>query len=146
MVDSAVHGESLINLRRIEAVRAFPRKPASVQAARAFIRRVLGTVETGSLDEILLCASELATNSVRHSAPEAGRFLLRVDADANRVRVEVHDRELRNPRLRNPKPYEGTGRGLLIVAGLASRWGVAKQPFGKYVWFELDRQLPIVSG
>jgi len=42
------------------------------------------------------------------------------------------------PRPRPPSDSE-TGRGLLLVAGLAARWGVAeRQGPGKTVWAEID--------
>ncbi|MFF1420702.1 ATP-binding protein [Streptomyces sp. NPDC058280] len=118
----------------------FDRSAASVPAARAFTRDVLGEARAyaHALDDVLLCVSELATNAVRHGVPVGGALLLKVDADDQRVRVECHDANRRRPRLRHPAADDQSGRGLLLVEAIASRWGVGERPFGKFVWFELD--------
>ncbi|WP_052744596.1 ATP-binding protein [Streptomyces odonnellii] len=36
-----------------------------------------------------------------------------------------------------PEPMAEGGRGLLMVAALSDRWGVARHVIGKSVWFEL---------
>ncbi|PWI07277.1 hypothetical protein DIZ27_28890 [Streptomyces sp. NWU339] len=86
-------------------------------------------------DAAELAVSELLANVIRHVP---GRrcgicFLL-----PGGVRVEVSDR---CPRL--PVPTAGDtlaegGRGLVIVAAVTDRWGVAPRPDGrgKTVWFE----------
>lgn len=122
--------------------RRFTRSDASVPAARAFAREVISAtraaVDGAVLDDLLLCVSELATNAVRHGVPVGGALLVKVGADAYRVRVECHDANRRRPRLRHPADDDQTGRGLLLVEAVASRWGTGERPFGKYVWFELD--------
>ncbi|MFC9746720.1 ATP-binding protein [Streptomyces niveus] len=90
------------------------------------------------LDDILLRVSELATDAVRHGVPVGGALLVKVGADEHRVRAECHDANRRRPRLRHPADDDQTGRGLLLVEAIASRWGTDERPFGKYVWFELD--------
>ncbi|MEV8397079.1 ATP-binding protein [Streptomyces niveus] len=122
--------------------RRFTRSDASVPAARAFTREVIDAADTAidgsALDDVLLCVSELATNAVRHGVPVGGALLVKVGADEHRVRVECHDANCRRPRLRHPADDDQTGRGLLLVEAIASRWGTDERPFGKYVWFELD--------
>ncbi|MGW6506637.1 ATP-binding protein [Streptomyces niveus] len=122
--------------------RRFTRSDASVPAARAFTREVIDAADTAiggsALDDVLLCVSELATNAVRHGVPVGGALLVKVGADEHRVRVECHDANRRRPRLRHPADDDQTGRGLLLVEAIASRWGTDERPFGKYVWFELD--------
>lgn len=95
-------------------------------------------VDEAVLNDVLLCVSELATNAVRHGVPAGGALLVKVGADEHRVRVECHDANRRRPRLRHPADDDQTGRGLLLVEAIASRWGTDERPFGKYVWFELD--------
>ncbi|MFD7514835.1 ATP-binding protein [Streptomyces niveus] len=122
--------------------RRFTRSDASVPAARAFTREVIdaadAAIDRSALDDVLLCVSELATNAVRHGVPAGGALLVKVGADEHRVRVECHDANRRRPRLRHPADDDQTGRGLLLVEAIASRWGTDERPFGKYVWFELD--------
>ncbi|MFD4696664.1 ATP-binding protein [Streptomyces niveus] len=122
--------------------RRFTRSDASVPAARAFTREVIdaadAAIDRSALDDVLLCVSELATNAVRHGVPVGGALLVKVGADEHRVRVECHDANRRRPRLRHPADDDQTGRGLLLVEAIASRWGTDERPFGKYVWFELD--------
>ena len=42
------------------------------------------------------------------------------------------------PLVREAAPDPATGRGLLIIDQLASRWGVDLRRDGKTVWVELD--------
>ncbi|MBT2525028.1 ATP-binding protein [Streptomyces sp. ISL-99] len=117
----------------------FARAAASVPAARVFAREIL--IKGGAdrdLDDALLCVSELATNAVRYGVPVGGAFLLKVGVGAGGVRIECHDAGRRRPRLRHPADDDQTGRGLLLVEAVASRWGVGERPFGKFVWVELD--------
>ncbi|MEV0444955.1 ATP-binding protein [Streptomyces spectabilis] len=121
--------------------RAFDRTDAAVPEARLFARKSLDSVGPDLLDNVLLCVSELATNAVLHGVPAGGQFLLKVDSDAQRVRVECHDSRRQRPRKRTPTSDDPNGRGLLLVEALSSRWGVGTRPFGKFVWFELDLDL-----
>ncbi|GAA3506751.1 hypothetical protein GCM10019016_138660 [Streptomyces prasinosporus] len=109
-------------------------------AARAFARRALTDWGVrGREDDVLLCVSELATNALLHGVPPGRGFLLRLlPYDGGGVRVEVHDGGdgvPAVPRAEAPEPEEG-GRGLLLVAGLADKWGVGERDPGKVVWCE----------
>ncbi|MER7400491.1 ATP-binding protein [Streptomyces sp. NPDC000151] len=54
------------------------------------------------------------------------------------VRIEVHDASCGQPRPLTPDSHAPGGRGLLLVATLAERWGVsARLGPGKAVWAEL---------
>ncbi|MFD7716162.1 ATP-binding protein [Streptomyces sp. NPDC059814] len=120
------------------ASQKFERTTEAVPAARVFAQKSLEVVSVEQRDDILVCVSELATNAVQHGVPQGGNFLLKVDTDAHRVRIECHDAKRQRPRLRKPDGNDTHGRGLLLVEALASRWGVGTRPFGKFVWFELD--------
>lgn len=116
----------------------YRRDRRSVRLAREFTRETLtgwGTPER--TDDVLLCVSELATNALLHGVPPGRGFLLQLALATDRVlRVEVHDSgpgEIRTP---DPGPEAEEGRGLLIVAGLADRWGVGEREPGKSVWCE----------
>ncbi len=59
-----------------------------------------------------------------------------VDA-ASLLGAEVTDGNPTFPTPRRPLGLAGTGRGLLLMDDLASRWGVSPSGVGKTVWFEL---------
>jgi len=88
-------------------------------------------------DTAVLLTSELVTNALLHGR---GPVRLRLKADAHRLRVEVGDDDPGHPRA--PTQMEGaeSGRGMLIVSGLAAAWGVVDHAAGKTVWFELGVQ------
>ncbi|WP_112470306.1 ATP-binding protein [Streptomyces triticisoli] len=120
--------------------RLYRRERQSVPAARAFTRVALtdwGMAERA--DDVLLCVSELATNALVHGVPPGRGFLLRLlPYDGGGLRVEVHDSGDGVPAVPQPdagEPGEG-GRGLLLVAELADRWGVSGRSPGKVVWCE----------
>jgi serine/threonine-protein kinase RsbW len=105
--------------------------------ARRFIAGVLFGV--GAADDIVLCVSELASNAVLHSCSRdpGGQFTVRVSVSpAGRIRAEVADRG--GPWNPEPAQDEERGRGLLIVAALATRWGITGSEAGRSAWLELD--------
>ncbi|MFD7687359.1 ATP-binding protein [Streptomyces sp. NPDC059781] len=116
--------------------RFFRRERRSVPGARVFARRVLEDWNVcGRTDDVLLCVSELATNALLHGVPPGRGFLLRLLPYADGVRVEVHDSGGGVPAVPRDEPDE-SGRGLLLVAGLADTWGVGERGPGKVVWCE----------
>ncbi|MFI5792131.1 ATP-binding protein [Streptomyces sp. NPDC051677] len=102
---------------------------------------------TGHANETLtLITSELAANAVRHGHVAGRDFHLRLTetgSSPRTLRIEVTDtRTERVPPLLAPQEPPGddeSGRGLFIVARLASRWAVALRVDGpgKTVWAEL---------
>jgi anti-sigma regulatory factor (Ser/Thr protein kinase) len=116
--------------------RFFRRERRSVPGARAFARQVLedwGVI--GRTDDVLLCVSELATNALLHGVPPGRGFLLRLLPYPDSIRVEVHDSGGGVPAVPDDEPDE-SGRGLLLVAALADKWGVGERGPGKIVWCE----------
>lgn len=76
---------------------------------------------------------ELLANAVLHAVGPVRLRLIR-----HQVLVcEVCDRSLNTLRARSAGPTDEDGRGLAIIATLASRFGSRETPHGKCVWAEL---------
>ncbi|MFJ3879148.1 SpoIIE family protein phosphatase [Streptomyces sp. NPDC090077] len=104
--------------------------------ARAFAQGVLSSwrfpVELCDLG--VLAASELVANSLQHGTPPMRLRLRRTD---RRLIVEVTDGDDHLPRRRRAEPADETGRGISIIATIASAWGSRRTPGGgKAVWCE----------
>ncbi|MCQ6552679.1 ATP-binding protein [Streptomyces sp. C10-9-1] len=121
----------------------FPRDPRAPRIARGLLRAVLCAHELGELaDRAELLASELATNSVRHTP---GPAAMRLRWAHPVLRVSVSDPSPVFPaRLAVPCPADREGgRGLELLDLLADTWGggvreaAAPGRTGKVVWFEL---------
>ncbi|MEU1229980.1 ATP-binding protein [Streptomyces sp. NPDC005828] len=83
-------------------------------------------------DAVELVVAELANNAVQHGWVPGRDFEVRMERGDDHVRVELSDaRGERLPMAREPD--EG-GYGLLLVAALATAWGVKDRPVGKTVW------------
>ncbi|MFF0474403.1 ATP-binding protein [Streptomyces sp. NPDC004284] len=126
--------------------RFFEHRPESVKAARDFTTRTLRDWGLDDTGDIRLVVSELATNALAHGSDRDHGFLVRLEAQTDGVRLEVHDS--RDPHRPLPEPAEPdpaaeTGRGLVIAAAFAARWGVTpRQPRGKIVWSHFPTVLP----
>lgn len=124
-------------------------QPASVPAARRFVAEALnGWGHHAFADAVGLCVSELATNATLHSG--SSYFHIELEAGAGAVRVAVadtgmepvdllaHQPELSDAVLTdlNADETSATGRGIFLVATLATAWGIDELPAGKRVWAE----------
>ncbi|QQM41858.1 ATP-binding SpoIIE family protein phosphatase [Streptomyces liliifuscus] len=104
--------------------------------ARAFASGVLTSwrFPTDLHDLGVLAASELVANSLQHGTPPMRLRLRRTD---RRLIVEVTDGDDHLPRRRRAEPADESGRGIAIVATIASNWGSRRTPGGgKAVWCE----------
>ncbi len=102
--------------------------------ARAWLAVVLAAwSEEASLAEAQLLTSELVTNALRYGGPP---LHVSLGCDGNSVRVTVADGTPDGPRLKDPGPEAESGRGMILVEALATRWGVEAYDVGKGVWFE----------
>ncbi|MFE1798522.1 MULTISPECIES: ATP-binding SpoIIE family protein phosphatase [unclassified Streptomyces] len=82
----------------------------------------------------VLAASELVANSLQHGTPPMRLRLRRTD---RRLIVEVTDGDDHLPRRRRAEPADESGRGIAIIATIASNWGSRRAPGGgKAVWCE----------
>ncbi|WP_236655704.1 ATP-binding SpoIIE family protein phosphatase [Streptacidiphilus carbonis] len=112
----------------------------AVSSARAFTSGVLASWRLGEelLDLGVLAVSELVSNSFTHGHPPMRLRLRRTD---RRLTVEVTDADDHLPRRRRAEPADETGRGIAIIATIASSWGTRRTPDGgKAVW--CDFMLP----
>lgn len=124
------------------------RHPKCVALARSQLRKYLRIWEAEELTDFsVLLLSELLTNAVRHARVSPGREIETVfEVTEERLRVEVSDASNEIPVMRHIDDDEEEGRGLALVASLATRWGTAARmvngqyAVGKTVWFEMDRK------
>ncbi|MER8234388.1 ATP-binding protein [Streptomyces sp. NPDC101490] len=114
----------------------YRRERRSVPLARDFTRKALADWGLDArTDDVLLCVTELVTNALRHGVPPGRGYRLHLYLERpGPLRVEVHDSGDGTPAVREPSGE--SGRGLLLVATLADRWGVAPRDPGKIVWCE----------
>ena len=109
---------------------------ASVRAARRFVEEQLVALERQALaDDAGLVVSELAANAVLHARTTFQVVVSAVGADE--VRVEVLDGSPAGPVIGVAVGTSTTGRGMVLVDALATRWGVEPLDGGKAVWFEV---------
>ncbi|WEH15710.1 ATP-binding protein [Streptomyces sp. VNUA24] len=117
-----------------------PRHPASVGLVRRRVREHLTDWGHGEgspdLDDIVLVASELASNVVRHGPLLEREFEVAVTALADgSCFIEVSDEGTTVPRLQEVGEWDETGRGLRLVDHIAAAWGVwSRGRHGKTVW------------
>ncbi|MDX5565188.1 ATP-binding protein [Streptomyces sp. ID05-04B] len=127
----------------------FTSTPRGARLARRLVAHRVDAWEipydTCTHDVIVLVVAELTANAVRHGHVPGRDFhlLLHVSESADMVRAEVTDtRTERTPPRPEALPAPGSeatgGRGLLLVANLATRWGWHLRPGGpgKTVWAE----------
>ncbi|CAM5281984.1 non-specific serine/threonine protein kinase OS=Streptomyces antimycoticus OX=68175 GN=SANT12839_091070 PE=3 SV=1 [Streptomyces antimycoticus] len=79
-----------------------------------------------------LLVSELVTNAIRYAGGPVGLRLIREDV----LVCEISDPSNTQPRLRRARTTDEGGRGLFLVAQLASRWGCRYGHTGKTIWTE----------
>jgi serine phosphatase RsbU (regulator of sigma subunit)/anti-sigma regulatory factor (Ser/Thr protein kinase) len=110
-------------------------EPDTVPTARHFARQSLAGERRMTIEDAELIVSELVTNAVLHGRTPA---TLRVRRLPECIRVEVEDAGRDLPVRMRTTDEAMTGRGLDMVAALASAWGVdAGSNGGKIVWAEI---------
>ncbi|MFF0067081.1 SpoIIE family protein phosphatase [Streptomyces sp. NPDC005279] len=108
--------------------------PAIVAQAR---KDATDQLATWGLDDAAfiteLTVSELVTNAIRYGRPPIQLRLIHADST---LICEVYDSSNTAPHMRRARTFDEGGRGLLLVAQLAQRWGTRHAPIGKTVWAE----------
>lgn len=114
----------------------------SARRARVLVEDALtaADLEPSVVSDVLLVLSELVSNAIRHARTE---FTVSVAVHGGTVRLEVFDQDTRPPALLGLDCESTSGRGLHIVAELATDWGWntddgADGISGKVVWAELE--------
>jgi serine/threonine-protein kinase RsbW len=118
-----------------------PAVPASAAALRSHLTADLAELPLSPalIDDVVLVATELVTNAIRHGEPlSGGQVTVTWQVVDREVLIRVTDGGAASrPRVRHPSPRETSGRGLALVEALATRWGVDDTPNGTTVWAAL---------
>jgi serine phosphatase RsbU (regulator of sigma subunit)/anti-sigma regulatory factor (Ser/Thr protein kinase)/uncharacterized protein YigA (DUF484 family) len=133
----ALHHPATISVVHTRSDIDLPALVSSPDRARRFVRDTLTPLDVPgtSIDDAELVASELVMNSVLHARSD---LTLSVERTNRLVRLRVGDLSAARPVVRNADPDATTGRGLLIIEQIASRWGTDLNRDGKTVWVEID--------
>jgi anti-sigma regulatory factor (Ser/Thr protein kinase) len=116
-------------------------EPQASAVAREILRSTISSFLPDRRDDVLLVATELVTNSVRHARflGRAGiRMILR--RRGGRLGIEVRDPGpcFDPTEVGTPEVVAGEGRGLSLVGALADEWGVFVDGSACVVWAEFD--------
>jgi serine phosphatase RsbU (regulator of sigma subunit)/anti-sigma regulatory factor (Ser/Thr protein kinase) len=110
---------------------------AEVAESRSRVRKaLLGWHLPQLVENAELLVSELATNALRYGRQPIDLQVLLLD---DVVTFSVTDADAPLPRFRRSSYDDEGGRGLQLVATMASRWGARATSTGKVVWCELPR-------
>ena len=114
-----------------------PAVPRSVVAARRVLRVLLGAWGAPQdREDAELLATELVANVVDHVGGDDG-LTLEVTLSEDWLRIGVVDGSAVQPVVRELSGERLRGRGLQMVAAIATRWGVEDHHGGKRVWLDL---------
>ncbi|WP_405486374.1 SpoIIE family protein phosphatase [Streptomyces sp. NBC_00096] len=116
------------------AVWDLPSDPSFVSQARRDATDQLtawGLEDAAFVTELVV--SELVTNAIRYGEPP---IELRLIHEGSTLICEVSDASSTAPHMRRARIFDEGGRGLLLVAQLAQRWGTRHTTVGKTIWSE----------
>lgn len=137
---AAADGEVLVDIR-IDAdsdARAVSRARRLVAATLAGAEAAVRALE----GDVTLVAGELLTNALLHGAAPVTLRLLTAHGG---IRLEVADASPVGP-LRGRAGAESlTGRGIMILDAVATRWGTTSEGSGKVIWAEFTPANPAAS-
>jgi anti-sigma regulatory factor (Ser/Thr protein kinase) len=125
--------------------RSFPRSPSSIAEVRSWLRELLhDRSNEDTCNDLVLLGSELATNAVLHGR---GEIDIRVGLEDEVLRLEVSDSSplgLDDLQSTTGRSLMNGGRGLAIVATIATSWGLTRREDreGKSVWATLRCETP----
>jgi serine/threonine-protein kinase RsbW len=122
--------------------RRFPGESLQISSARSWLAGLLPAC--GPLDDLLLFASELATNALVHtrSGEPDGWFSVEVTWCPMWARVVVGDQGSDEVPTRTGPRDDAIeledGRGLALIDALSAAWGAAGGPDGRWLWADVD--------
>ena len=110
--------------------RDFQPDPLSARAVRQFVAEALkGSTQ---LDDIVLTASELASNVIRHAHTP---YTVRLELRADLIRLEISDGSSIVPAVAD---LSDSQTGLRIVTATSDNWGIEGARNGKTIWAEFN--------
>jgi serine/threonine-protein kinase RsbW len=120
--------------------------PTAPALARHRLRDLLLGLPDAILADALLLTTEVLTNSLRHSdVTSKDRIHVALDVSPSALRVAITDPGIGEWFVpRRPNLHATGGRGLLLVAEMADRWGVDRDQ-ATTVWFELSLASRVAS-
>ncbi|MGW1956099.1 SpoIIE family protein phosphatase [Streptomyces sp. NPDC001920] len=115
-----------------------PARGDAAVRARTLVSELLGQWRTrdDTRHSVLLVVDELVANAVRFAE---GPITVRLIRTGHGLLCEVGDTGNGRPRLGGGGLLDDSGRGLRVVHGLTTRWGVRWTDTGKVVWASVDR-------
>ncbi len=127
--------------------RLFAADPAFVHTARDWIARII-SAHACPVDptDATLVVSELFSNAIMHG-PERGQVLVGYVLWRDGARIVVCDGGGSTvPQLGEQSDLAEGGRGLVVVDGLAARWGSFRAGQAQVVWCDLGQPIPAAAG
>lgn len=114
-----------------------PGTPDAAWRSRRFLHGCLWELSPPLRDDVVMAASELVTNAVKHSeAGPDGSIVLEAELRNGSVRVDVADPGTGfDPRAVSPQPGLH-GLGLVLIARVAEAWGTYRDD-RHHVWFRI---------
>jgi hypothetical protein len=123
--------------RHMKVEQSFAADSDAPRRARRFVIETLRRWgELRLVDDAAIVVTELATNAVVHAQSE---LVVAVQQSDESVVLSVRDASSIPPQPRHPSLTAFRGRGLEIVASIATKWGADAVGDGKVVWAELRR-------
>ncbi|HEY7151368.1 MAG TPA: ATP-binding protein [Solirubrobacterales bacterium] len=119
---------------------SLPLEPESAARARASVEELRDGMSSDAYTDLRLLVSELVVDAVQtHTAEDASEIEMRAELQDGAVWVKLSQgSSAYNLRPRLPEPGE-PGWGLHLVARLARRWGLRREPGRSSVWWEMAR-------
>jgi hypothetical protein len=123
---------------------AYPTAPACARGHARSVALEWGLASLADTAELL--ASEMVTNALQASrrlaAQEIPVIRLWLACDQSSLVLHVWDASHEMPTRQQPDPDDESGRGLMIIDSLATRWGSYETRDGKVVWAQLGTRPP----
>ncbi|WP_413800583.1 ATP-binding protein [Streptomyces iranensis] len=132
-----MHRYSVTDPQPRRCILPFTAEPLQLAGLRRTVRAELAAWGMRTLvEEAQLITTELASNVIKHVGQGTAATLV-LDAEADQLRVELHDSSHKEPQSLHPTSEEESGRGLQLLTGLSAAWGTTRKAVGKVVWCEL---------